>query len=71
MSSTVYYRFKSCKDLKRVNFDGTSISVFELKRGILLCEKLDQTADAFNLSVFNPDTGGVYDDDSETIPRSS
>ncbi|GMM50537.1 cleavage polyadenylation factor subunit [Starmerella bacillaris] len=71
MSSTVYYRFKSCKDLKRVNFDGTSISVFELKRGILLCEKLDQTADSFNLSLFNPDTGGVYDDDSETIPRSS
>lgn len=71
MSSAVYYRFKSGRELKRFAFDGTGVSVFELKRGILLQEKLDQTADSFNLTLSNPDTGGVYDDDSEIVPRSS
>lgn len=71
MSSAVYYRFKSGKELKRFAFDGTGVSVFELKRGILLQEKLDQTADTFNLTLSNPDTQSVYDDDSEIIPRSS
>lgn len=52
-------------------FDGTGISVFDLKRDILLTNKLDSTADTFELRLTNPDTGDVYVNDGEVIPRSS
>lgn len=35
MSSAVFYKFKNQKDQKRVNFDGTGITVFELKAAII------------------------------------
>lgn len=56
MTSVVYYKFKSQKEPSRVTFDGTGISVFDLKREILIANKLTTTADSFDLQVINPDT---------------
>lgn len=61
MTSVVYYKFKSQKEPSRVTFDGTGISVFDLKREILLANKLTTTADTFDLHILNPDTKeGTY-----------
>lgn len=55
MSSSVFFKFKSWKEPKRVSFDGTGISVFELKRDIILkhCGPGDGTD--FDLTIFTED----------------
>lgn len=40
MSSSVFFRFKSQKEPTRVAFDGTGISVFDLKREIITISRL-------------------------------
>ncbi|VVT51522.1 uncharacterized protein SAPINGB_P003124 [Magnusiomyces paraingens] len=70
MASAVYYKFKSQKDPSRILFEGTGISVFDLKKEILLENKLVDTANNFDLEISNPDTKEAYDDDTEVIPRS-
>lgn len=54
MSSSVFYKFKSQKEPSRIEFDGTGISVFELKRDIIIKSGLGDGAD-FDLSIFNDD----------------
>lgn len=56
MASAVYYKFKSQKEPSRVLFEGTGISVFDLKKEILLENKLVDTASNFDLEISNPDT---------------
>lgn len=56
MSSAVYYKFKSQKEPSKVLFDGTGISIFDLKKEILIANKLADTADSFDLVITNPDT---------------
>ncbi|KAI6248349.1 hypothetical protein HI914_03386 [Erysiphe necator] len=70
MSSSVFYKFKSQKEPSRIEFDGTGISVFELKRDIILKSGLGDGAD-FDLSIFNDDGTEEYDDDTTVIPRST
>lgn len=70
MSSTIFYRFKSQKDTSRIQFDGTGITVFDLKRDIIHINKLGDGTD-FQIRVYNPDTMEEYDDDFLVIPRSS
>ena len=70
MSSAVYYKFKSQKEPSKVLFDGTGISIFDLKKEILLANKLSDTADSFDLIISNPDTKEEYKDDTEIISRS-
>ncbi|PYH47715.1 cleavage polyadenylation factor subunit MPE1 [Aspergillus saccharolyticus JOP 1030-1] len=70
MSSSVHFKFKSQKEPSRVTFDGTGISVFELKREIINQSRLGDGTD-FELSVYNEDTGEEYDDDTNIIPRST
>jgi len=55
MSSSCYFQFKSQKEPTRVTFDGTGISVFELKREIINISKLGDGTD-FDLSIYNKDT---------------
>ena len=69
-SSAVYYKFKSQRESQRLPFDGTSISVWELKREIILRNKLGKGTD-FDLAVYNADTEDEFKDDNYTIPRSS
>ncbi|CAI7568205.1 unnamed protein product [Penicillium pancosmium] len=70
MSSSVHFKFKSQKEPSRVTFDGTGISVFELKREIISQSRLGDGSD-FELSIYNEDTGEAYDDDTTIIPRST
>ncbi|GIJ98954.1 hypothetical protein Aspvir_001076 [Aspergillus viridinutans] len=70
MSSSVHFKFKSQKEPSRVTFDGTGISVFELKREIINQSRLGDGSDS-ELSIYNEDTGEEYDDDTTIIPRST
>ncbi|KAL8760244.1 MAG: hypothetical protein Q9199_000143 [Rusavskia elegans] len=70
MTSSVFFRFKSQKEPTRVAFDGTGISVFELKRDIILSNRLGDGSD-FELVISSEDTGEEYDDDTHLIPRST
>lgn len=55
MSSSVFFRFKSQKEPSRITFDGTGISVFELKRDIITTNKLGDGMD-FELVISAEDT---------------
>lgn len=70
MSSTIFYRFRSQKDSGRIMFDGTGLTVFDLKREIIQENKLGDGTD-FQIRVYNPDTNEEYEDDSQVISRSS
>lgn len=56
MASSVFFRFKSQKEPTRVTFDGTGISVFELKREIITLNRLGDGTD-FELIISSEDTG--------------
>ncbi|TPX61297.1 hypothetical protein PhCBS80983_g01155 [Powellomyces hirtus] len=56
--SVVFYKFKSAKDYDTCTFDGTNISVFDLKREILVAKKLGKGTD-FDLAVFHAQTNEV------------
>lgn len=68
MSSTIFYRFRSQKSQSRVLFDGTGLTVFELKKDIVDNNKLAPATD-FDLRVYNADTHDEYDDDNAVVPR--
>ena len=55
MASSVFYKFKSRKDESRVNFDGTGISVFDLKKEIIVANGLGKAND-FDLVVLDGST---------------
>lgn len=55
MASCVFYRFKSQKDESRITFDGTGISVFDIKKEIILGNNLSKAND-FDLFVYDPST---------------
>lgn len=52
MASSVFYKFKSQRDESRVTFDGTGISVFDLKRDIILANNLGKAND-FDLFIYD------------------
>lgn len=54
MTSSVYFKFKSQKEPSRVEFDGTGISVFELKRDIIIKSGLGDGSD-FDLAIYSED----------------
>ncbi|RPB29561.1 DWNN-domain-containing protein [Terfezia boudieri ATCC MYA-4762] len=70
MASSVFFKFKSQKEHTRVTFDGTGITVFDLKREIITLHKLGDGSD-FNLHIYNEDTNEEYADDTTVIPRST
>ena len=55
MSSSIFFRFKSQKDPLQITFDGTSLSVFEVKRDIITLSKLGDGTD-FDLEIYSADT---------------
>lgn len=60
--SVVFYRFKAQKEPATVQFEGTGISVWDLKKEILAQEKLGKAAD-FDFAISNADTdegGSLY-----------
>lgn len=54
MESSVFFKFKSQKEPTRVEFDGTGISVFELKREIISKSGLGNGTD-FDLAIYTED----------------
>ncbi|EOO02622.1 putative retinoblastoma-binding protein [Phaeoacremonium minimum UCRPA7] len=70
MTSSVFFKFKSQKEPTRVEFDGTGISVFELKRDIIIKSGLGDGTD-FDLAIYTEDGSEEYDDDTTIIPRST
>ncbi|KOS21395.1 putative RING finger protein [Escovopsis weberi] len=70
MSSSVFFKFKSQKEPTRVEFDGTGISVFELKREIINKSGLGDGTD-FDLFIYTDDGSEEYDDDTTIVPRST
>ncbi|KAI9105839.1 DWNN domain-containing protein [Phlyctochytrium arcticum] len=68
--SVVFYKFKSAKDYDTCTFDGTNISVFDLKREIMLGKKLGKGTD-FDLGIFNAQTNEEYKDDMYMVPRNT
>jgi len=55
MSSSIFFRFKSQKDPLQMTFDGTSLSVFEVKREIIAISKLGDGTD-FDLEIYTPES---------------
>nr|POE93309.1 putative ring finger protein p8b7.15c [Quercus suber] len=55
MSSSIFFKFKSQKATTPITFDGSSLSVFEVKREIITLSRL----------------GDEYDDDTTQVPRST
>lgn len=55
MSSVVYYKFINEKEPSRISFDGTGISVFELKRDIIKAAQLGDGTD-FDLVLYHQGT---------------
>lgn len=53
--SVVFYRFKAQKEPSTVQFEGTGISVWDLKKEILAENKLGKGAD-FDFAIYNSDT---------------
>jgi protein MPE1 len=71
MASSVFFKFKSMKEPQRITFDGTGISVFELKREIIAASGLGDGTD-FDLHIYPEDSPTAeYDDDTTIISRSS
>ncbi|KAK4451901.1 protein MPE1 [Podospora aff. communis PSN243] len=71
MASSVFFKWKSQKEPTRVEFDGTGISVFELKREIILRSGLGDGND-FDLVIGTDESlKETYDDDTVIIPRST
>ena len=52
MASSVFYKFKASKHESRVNFDGTGITVFDLKKEIILANNLGKAND-FDLAILD------------------
>lgn len=69
MSSSVFYKFASQRTESRVTFDGTGISVFDLKKDIILANNLGKAND-FDLFIYDS-SNQEYKDDSQIIPRST
>lgn len=55
MSSSIFFKFKSQKQPTQITFDGTSLSVFEVKRDIIALSKLGDGTD-FDLNISSADT---------------
>lgn len=58
MASSIFYRFKSRKDESRITFDGTGISVFDVKKEIILANNLAKAFD-FDLHIYDQQEEGV------------
>jgi protein MPE1 len=55
MSSSIFFRFKSRKDALQINFDGASLSVFEVKREIMSIARLGDGKE-FDLDIYTSDS---------------
>jgi len=57
MNSVIHYKFKTSKKWQTLHFDGAVLSVMDVKRRIVALNKLNKTADDFDLRLTNTATG--------------
>ncbi|EJD41937.1 DWNN-domain-containing protein [Auricularia subglabra TFB-10046 SS5] len=69
MASWVLYQFRSQKDWSRIHFDGDGISVFDLRRRILLANKIENVH-SLRLAVYD-EHDEEYTNDTTVVPCSS
>jgi protein MPE1 len=53
--SVVFYKFSAQKEFSTISFDGTGISVFDLKRQIIENAKLGKGSD-FDFAIYNAES---------------
>ncbi|KAI4670779.1 uncharacterized protein J4E88_009872 [Alternaria novae-zelandiae] len=71
MTSSIFYKFKNSRESERIIFNGTDLSVFELKKEIISASGLGDGSD-FNLHIYPQDEpNSELKDDTTLIPRSS
>jgi protein MPE1 len=70
MASSVFYKFRSQREESKVAFDGTGISVFDLKKEIILANNLGKATD-FDLAMFDGSSGEGLFVSSLAQPRRS
>ena len=70
MASSVFYKFRSQRDESRVTFDGTGISVFDLKKEIILANNLGKAND-FDLVVLGSSGEGPFVRHIPSLPATS
>jgi protein MPE1 len=71
MSSSIFYKFRSSKEPTRLPFDGTGITVFEIKREIISLSGLGDGTD-FDLHIYDESSPDIeYDDDTTIVSRGS
>ncbi|RLV93247.1 Protein MPE1 [Spathaspora sp. JA1] len=71
MSSVIYYKFLHQKNQSVIHFDGTAISIFDLKREIIQANQLGNGLD-FNLTIYHSEQPDLeYEFDQDIIQRSS
>jgi protein MPE1 len=71
----IYYKFRSAKDTSQIVFDGPSMSVFDLKREIILRSKFGNSSE-FDLTIYSEQSMEEgepveYRNDDEMIPRAT
>ena len=54
--SCVHYKFKSKKDYDTLTFEGVSISIADLKKEIILKQKMGKLLENFDLQISNAQT---------------
>ncbi len=60
MASSVYYKFKAQREESKISFDGTGISVFDLKKEVILANNLKDNRDV-DLLLYDPSSNqGVW-----------
>ena len=64
-SASVYYKFKSQREPSKIAFDGTGISVWDIKKEIITQNRMDRDLD-FHLTIF--DESGVRGGITTAIP---
>lgn len=69
MASCIYYKFKSYKEFSTVTFEGTGLSLWELKYEIVTQRKMNSKD--FDLLFFDEETNEQIVDEYVQVPRNS
>jgi len=68
--SCIHYKFRNNSKHDTIQFDGSYITVGEIKQAILGQKKMGKAPD-FTLQIINAQTQEAYNDDNQLIPRNA
>ncbi|RKP18288.1 DWNN-domain-containing protein, partial [Rozella allomycis CSF55] len=70
--STIHYKFKSAKGFDKITFDGTGITIYDLKKEIIQQKKLVKSGYMdFDLIISDAQSKEEYSDDSQVVAKNS